>query len=306
MKNLKNYLIIAMLSLPCFVLAEENNFADLVKSFQNPLEGKTFLLSNSRIFSEEVATSIRKDHPEQELPNPLKFDSLFSYKNGNIHQRGVIKHEDGRDNIMDLFLKNGTIYRTDSLSPNTINIFDRDFFMDELHTYIELFNKAKNALSNESLEINKSKDSYILSWSEESKRHLLTLDSTTLFPSFYETRHENGDKIETYDISTKDSKIKITRTSFNIGNSIFARNDITISESDSVKLNPEFEEGNIGYKSAWDERGGILRKYVVFNKIPDKKFLDELFQNPDDVQRYNEEIHRLAHPNEFLGNGLIA
>ena len=82
MKNLKNYLIIAMLSLPCFVLAEENNFADLVKSFQNPLEGKTFLLSNSRIFSEEVATSIRKDHPEQELPNPLKFDSLFSYKNG--------------------------------------------------------------------------------------------------------------------------------------------------------------------------------------------------------------------------------
>lgn len=291
-----------MLSLPCFVLAEENNFADLVKSFQNPLEGKTFLLSNSRIFSEEVATSIRKDHPEQELPNPLKFDSLFSYKNGNIHQRGVIKHEDGRDNIMDLFLKNGTIYRTDSLSPNTINIFDRDFFMDELHTYIELFNKAKNALSNESLEINKSKDSYILSWSEESKRHLLTLDSTTLFPSFYETRHENGDKIETYDISTKDSKIKITRTSFNIGNSIFARNDITISESDSVKLNPEFEEGNIGYKSAWDERGGIIRKYSVFNKIPDKKFLDELFQNPDDVQRYNEEIHRLAHPNEFLGN----
>ena len=291
-----------MLSLPCFVLAEENNFADLVKSFQNPLEGKTFLLSNSRIFSEEVAASIRKDHPEQELPNPLKFDSLFSYKNGNIHQRGVIKHEDGRDNIMDLFLKNGTIYRTDSLSPNTINIFDRDFFMDELHTYIELFNKAKNALSNESLEINKSKDSYILSWSEGSKRHLMTLDSITLLPSFYETKHENGDKIETYDISTKDSKIKIIRTSFNVGNSIFARNDITISESDSVKLNPEFEEGNIGYKSAWDERGGILRKYVVFNKIPDKKFLDELFQNPDDVQRYNEEIHRLAHPNEFLGN----
>ena len=203
---------------------------------------------------------------------------------------------------MDLFLKNGTIYRTDSLSPNTINIFDRDFFMDELHTYIELFNKAKNMLSNKSLEINKSKDSFILSWSEGSKRHLMTLDSITLLPSFYETRHENGDKIETYDISTKDSKIKIIRTSFNVGNSIFARNDITISESDSVKLNPEFEEGNIGYKSAWDERGGILRKYVVFNKIPDKKFLDELFQNPDDVQRYNEEIHRLAHPNEFLGN----
>ncbi len=302
MKNLKNYLIIAMLSLPCFVFAQENNFADLAKSFQNPLEGKTFLLSKIRTFSEEVAASIRKDYPERELPNPLKFDSLFSYKNGNIHQRGVIKHEDGRDNIMDLFLKGGTIYRIDSLSPKTINIFDRDFFIDELHAYIELFNKAKNALSNESLEINKSKDSYILSWSEGSKRHLLTLDSTTLFPSFYETRHENGDKIETYDISTKDSKIKITSTSFNIGNSIFARNDITISESDSVKLNPEFEEGNIGYKSAWDERGGIIRKYSVFNKIPDKKFLDELFQNPDDVQRYNEEIHRLAHPNEFLGN----
>lgn len=302
MKNLKKYLIIAMLSMPYFVFAQENNFADLAKSFQNPLEGKTFLLSKIRTFSEEVAASIRKDYPERELPNPLKFDSLFSYKNGNIHQRGVIKHEDGRDNIMDLFLKDGTIYRIDSLSPKTINIFDRDFFIDELHAYIELFNKAKNALSNESLEINKSKDSYILSWSEESKRHLLTLDSTTLFPSFYETRNENGDKIETYDISTKDSKIKIIRTSFNVGNSIFARNDITISESGSVKLNPEFEEGNIGYKSAWDERGGIIRKYSVFNKIPDKNFLDELFKNPDDVQRYNEEIHRLAHPNEFLGN----
>ena len=302
MKNLKKYLIIAMLSLPCFVLAQENNFADLAKSFKNPLEGKTFLLSKIRTFSEEVAASIRKDYPERELPNPLKFDSLFSYKNGNIHQRGVIKHEDGRDNIMDLFLKGGTIYRIDSLSPKTINIFDRDFFIDELHAYIELFNKAKNALSNESLEINKSKDSYIISWSEESKRHLLTLDSTTLFPSFYETRHENGDKIETYDISTKDSKIKIIRTLYGLENSIFSTNDITISESDSVKLNPEFEEGNIGYKSAWDERGGIIRKYSVFNKIPDKKFLDELFQNPDDVQRYNEEIHRLAHPNEFLGN----
>ena len=302
MKNLKYYLIIAMLSLPCFVLAEANNFADLAKLFKNPLEGKTFLLSKIRTFSEEVAASIRKDYPERELPNPLKFDSLFSYKNGNIHQRGVIKHEDGRDNIMDLFLKNGTIYRIDSLSPKTINIFDRDFFIDELHAYIELFNKAKNVLSNESLEINKSKDSYIISWSEESKRHLLTLDSTTLFPSFYETRHENGDKIETYDISTKDSKIKIIRTLYGLENSIFSTNDITISESDSVKLNPEFEEGNIGYKSAWDERGGIIRKYSVFNKIPDKKFLDELFQNPDDVQRYNEEIHRLAHPNEFLGN----
>ena len=132
-----------MLSLPCFVLAEENNFADLVKSFQNPLEGKTFLLSNSRIFSEEVATSIRKDHPEQELPNPLKFDSLFSYKNGNIHQRGVIKHEDGRDNIMDLFLKNGTIYRTDSLSPNTINIFDRDFLWTNFTLILSFLTKQK-------------------------------------------------------------------------------------------------------------------------------------------------------------------
>ena len=302
MKNFKHYLVVAILSLPYFILAQENNFADLAKSFKNPLEGKTFLLSNSRIFPEEVAASIRKDYPHRELPNPLKFDSIFSYKNGNIHQRGVIKHEDGRDNIMDLFLKDGTIYRIDSLSPKTINIFDRDFFMDELCDYIELFNKVKNVLSNKSLEIKKSKDSYILSWSEESKRHLLTLDSTTLFPSFYEKRKEDGTKIVSYDISTKDSKIKIIRIQYGLENSIFATNDITISESDSVKLNPVFEEGNIGFKSVWDERGGIIRKFVVFNKIPDKKFLDELFKNPDDVQRYNTEIHRLAHPNEFLEN----
>ncbi|MBO5781685.1 MAG: hypothetical protein J6R08_04395, partial [Opitutales bacterium] len=61
-----------------------------------------------------------------------------------------------------------------------------------------------------------------------------------------------------------------------------------------------FEEGNIGFKSVWDERGGIIRKFVVFNKIPDKKFLYELFKNPDDVQRYNKEIHLLANHNEFL------
>ena len=291
-----------MLSMPYFVFAQENNFADLAKSFQNPLEGKTFLFSKIRTFSEEVAASIKKDYPTINLEDSRKKKYLFSYQNGNLHHREFLKLDDGRDNIRDSFLKDGAIYRVDSLSPNFMNISDSEFLINEICDYIEIFNNAKRVLSNKSLEIKKSKDSYIISWSENSERHLMTLDSTTLFPSYYETRKENGTKIVSYDISTKDSKIKITRTLYGLENSIFSTNDITISESDSVKMNPEITEKDIGFRDVRDERGGITRKFVVFNKIPDKNFLDELFKNPDDVQRYNEEIHRLAHPNEFLGN----
>ena len=302
MKNFKHNLVVAILSLPCLILAQEKNFADLAKSFKNPLEGKTFLFSKIRTFSEEVAASIKKDYPTINLEDSRKKKYLFSYQNGNLHHREFLKLDDGRDNVRDSFLKDGAIYRVDSLSPNFMNISDSEFLINEICDYIEIFNNAKRVLSNKSLEIKKSKDSYIISWSENSKRHLMTLDASTLFPSYYETRNENGTKIVSYDISTKDSKIKIIRIQYGLENSIFATNDITISESDSVKLNPVFEEGNIGFKSVWDERGGIIRKFVVFNKIPDKKFLDELFKNPDDVQRYNTEIHRLAHPNEFLEN----
>ena len=59
---------------------------------------------------------------------------------------------------------------------------------------------------------------------------------------------------------------------------------------------------NFGFRSIHDSRNGKNYLYAAFNKLPDWKFIDELFKNPDDVQRYNEEIHRLAHPNEFLGN----
>ena len=309
MKNFKHYLVVAILSLPCLILAQEKNFADLAKSFKNPLEGKTFLFSKIRTFSEEVAASIRQDYPEKELPNPLKRDSLFSYKNGNLHHRECFKVEDGdkiRDNVRNTFLKDGTIYSIDSISTQLMNVSDTknefEYTALEIYDYISIFEKAKNLLSNKTLEIKKSKDSYIISWRENSERHQMTLDASTLFPSYYETRNENGTKIISYDISTKDSKIKIIMTSFNGRDGIFATRDITISESDSVKLNPEITEKDIGFRFVIDERGGIIRKYSVFNKVPDKKFLDELFKNPDDVQRYNTEIHRLAHPNEFLEN----
>ena len=72
MKNFKHYLVVAILSLPCLILAQEKNFADLAKSFKNPLEGKTFLFSKIRTFSEEVAASIKKDYPTINLEDSRK------------------------------------------------------------------------------------------------------------------------------------------------------------------------------------------------------------------------------------------
>lgn len=279
-----------------------NLVSSQLNAYQNPLEGKILLISEQVNFSDTAFESFQKEH--ENIKNNLKHEYVLFFENNNIHQQQNQIFDDGIRNIRDLYLNNGFVYLKDSMNPNFIEICDLDekdeFWVTRiLNAYTKVFSIAKNAIDNFSADIGKASEGYFLSWSQDSKKYLLQINPITLYPTYLEVRFENGDLYEKINIVSNGEKFEIVRTTYNFGNEIFCVNNVSIRYGDVEDFSKNTVPEKLGYRNVKDTRGNETRRYLAFNNLPDKKFLDELFKNPDDVVRYNTEIHRLAHPNEF-------
>ena len=308
MKNFKHYLVVAILSLPCLILAQEKNFADLAKSFKNPLGRKVLEIKETNVFNEKLFD------PSVKTPTRT-YKAYFDGENAHYQEAFPVKsRETDIKNVRDVYLSENTIYCIDSVSTNSMIICNADSSdkysaMRLKNMFFSYFSKFKDIINAKiPCDISKGNGQYLISYDENDIKNLLCIDEKTLLPLKLESRYPNGSLL-------KEMSFKYDKDAFIINTITYAHKEKdeqpdvwSVKSSVSIKIieDTAFDKNpmpkDFGFRSIHDNRNGKNYLYAAFNKLPDWKFIDELFKNSDDVQRYNTEIHRLAHPNEFLGN----
>lgn len=296
-----------------FVLCAVSSNADNLKlpdaiNIINPLERKVLEIKETNVFNEKLFD------PNAKTPTRT-YKAYFDGENAHYQETFPVKSRNVEmKNTRDVYLSENTIYCIDSVSSNSMIVCDADSSdkysaMRLKNMFFSYFSKFKEILNAKTpCDISKSNGRYIISYAENDIKNLLLIDEKTLMPLKLESRYQNGNLL-------KEMSFQYDKDAFIINAITYAHKEKdelpdvwSVKSTVSIKITEDtvFDKNpmpkNFGFRSIHDSRNGKNYLYAAFNKLPDWKFIDELFKNPDDVQRYNEEIHRLAHPNEFLGN----
>ena len=296
-----------------FALCAVSSNADNLKlpdaiNIINPLEQKVLEIKETNVFNEKLFD------PNAKTPTRT-YKAYFDGENAHYQEEFPVKSRNiDMKNTRDVYLSENTIYCIDSVSNNSMIVCDADSSdkysaMRLKNMFFSYFSKFKEILNAKTpCDISKSNGRYIISYAENDIKNLLLIDEKTLMPLKLESRYQNGNLL-------KEMSFQYDKDAFIINAITYAHKEKdelpdvwSVKSTVSIKITEDtvFDKNpmpkNFGFRSIHDSRNGKNYLYAAFNKLPDWKFIDELFKNPDDVQRYNEEIHRLAHPNEFLGN----
>lgn len=279
-----------------------------IAKIKNPIEGKVLEITETNIFNEKFF--------DPEIKTPSRKYKVY-LEGGNVHYQetfSVISRGAKVENTRDVYLCDNTVYCTDSISPKSMIICDTsqsdEFSSQRLkNMFLSYFSKLKEIVDAKiTYDISKSKDQYLILYEDKNEKNLLYLDEKSLLPLKFESRYLNGNPIKELSFSYDKNVFTINVVNYIDKEKEGGADEWTVKSTVSIEIidDDKFDKNpipkNFGFRSIQDNRGGKNYLYVAFNELPDRKFIDDLFKNPDDVSRYNKEIHRLAHPSEFEKN----
>lgn len=257
-------------------------------------ESKGFLVNECVQYTPEHLSLLKK--------NP-DFNGQLLKRTYKIFKKGDnIFFEETRKNAKSINTRTAYMSKTDIAVIDSINdiiLIDDIKNAGEYGSYVpnphlySVFYILKDALlgAKEKFDFKIGETEYIFSWESNGQKNMLFVDKKELRVVKFETYNANGvltceNKID-YALDKITQKIKYIKSEkdfvvFNI--ELFAQDDA------EFYLQPE----NFGYKFVYDKRSGQLRAYIAVDNLPTKIFIDDLFENKDDVYRYNKEMTRFA------------
>lgn len=285
-----------LLILSCIFLDYVYADALVLEGIKNPFIGKVLSIKKKVDIPPEHFELLKKEYPD--IKNGVVYESIL-YDNGKvIKAREFYTYPDGLKNTRDMYAKGNTVVCIDSVSDPFIEVSDidaEDLYNVHWHKnmFFDILAKLENIKFLPNLKIACTKDEIVVNW-QDKYDNIAKINLKTKEIAEYQQRHKNGNLSRT--ISFKkvcDNEWVLVHTSYS-DNKLFGIQTLQIKIENDNSFALETEPKGFGYKEVYDNRNGVVRRYIAVDSLPSDEFLDELFKNPDDVSRYNIEMNKFS------------
>lgn len=267
-------------------------FAD----YANPLEGVVMKVTEEYDGDEGV---ILEDLKKSNIP-AVGISYTFLARDGLMHWQSPTNFS---KNIEDGYYDGDSLVMTNTVNPHMLEIYDgKDVYLHlpvPWHAYLSLFWRLQDLLKKppEGMAVSKAADGgFLIAWNSEDCVNMLSLDKG-LLPKGMEIRYSDGKPFYNIAVEKKENGFVLKGEVFNDSGGLMCRKKITVEFDADSGFPKDAGVRAFGFCDVFDNRGGLRRHYVVVDKLPPKDFIDRLFENPDDVERYNREMLRFAPAN---------
>ncbi len=300
MQNYIRKLILLILS----YIFIESVYSDIpvLEGIKNPFIDKVLSIKKKVDIPPEHFDVLKKEYPD--IKNGVIYESIL-YDNGKvIKAREFYTYPDGLKNTRNMYAKGNTVVCIDSISNPFIEVSDidaEDFYNVHWHKnmFFDILTKLENIKSLPNLNIVCTKDAIIVNWQDEYD-NIAKINLKTKEIADYQQRHKNGNLSKTISLKkVSDNEWTLIHTSYS-DNSLFGVQTLQIRIENDNSFASETEPKGFGYKEVYDNRNGVVRRYIAVDSLPSDEFLDELFKNPDDVSRYNIEMAKFVPINKKI------
>ena len=267
-----------------------------IKNISNPFLNRVLEIKNCVEYAPNIFNSIKKDMPNAK--NRIVYKVKLFDSGNNIRMQQEFELNDGTKNIRDLYATDNDVVCIDSISPLLLRIHSiNDSLLGnfEIHWYRDLFLGVFEDLKKiKELSAIKTDSQLILNWQNEYD-YILKYDLKSNIITEYTVRKKNGciHRSVTFYKKSEDSW-DITSKLYNGNNELFVTNRLQVRITNDPKFSSELIPTGFGYREVMDNRANLNRRYIAMNKLPSRTFIDELFKNQDDVERYNIEMSRFS------------
>ena len=267
-----------------------------IKNISNPFLNRVLEIKNCVEYAPNIFNSIKKDMPNAK--NRIVYKVKLFDSGNNIRMQQEFELNDGTKNIRDLYATDNDVVCRDSISPLLLRIHSiNDSLLGnfEIHWYRDLFLGVFEDLKKiKELSAIKTDSQLILNWQNEYD-YILKYDLKSNIITEYTVRKKNGciHRSVTFYKKSEDSW-DITSKLYNGNNELFVTNRLQVRITNDPKFSSELIPTGFGYREVMDNRANLNRRYIAMNKLPSRTFIDELFKNQDDVERYNIEMSRFS------------
>lgn len=297
---MKKITYLFLVAISCINLSAIELDVSTATKIKNPLEGKVLEIIETNLLNEKLfAPSIKTI--------PREYKAYF--EGGDVHYQEtfpVISRDIKMENTRDIYLCDNIVYCLDSISPKSMTICDAspsdEFSSQRLNNmFFSYFSKFKEIVDSKiAYDISKSGNQYLISYEDKGTKNLLCLDDKSLLSVKFESRYLNGNPISELAFNYDKNVFTISAVNYADKEKEAAHDEWTVKSTVCIKIieDNKFDKNlspkNFGFRSIQDNRGGKNVSYLAFNKLPERKFIDDLFKNPDAVAKYNKEILSLC------------
>ncbi len=265
--------------------AADTNLENEIKSYSNPLSSEFLKLREEIVFA---------DASDDSLQNQI-YNYEYFFSGDGVRWRHKFENF---ENIRDFYIDKSSIYLIDSMNPHHLDVESRSSDASNAlrlaKTYLFVFDLPEKIGQIQSLEIKRSDDDITLAWSEGDEVFLLTAEKPSLVPKLYERRYDDGALQSRISVTRNGRGFEIKTEEFNSDGTLFCTKTLKAAPSEAPTITAEFVPSKFGFRIVSDTRSGTDRSYLALDKLPSEEFINGLFENPDDVARYNREMSRFS------------